>query len=107
MQSALLLIDLQNDYFPGGAMELVGITQAGAKARELLAARRQARRPIFHIQHLALGPGATFFSRIRWGWRFMKASGPLPASRSSKNIIPTPFGTPAYWRRCKPPGWKS
>ncbi len=61
MPSALILIDLQNDYFPGGAMELVGITQAGAKARELLAACRQSRRSIFHIQHLALGPGATFF----------------------------------------------
>ena len=61
MPSALILIDLQNDYFPGGAMELAGITQAGAQARELLAACRQSRLPIFHIQHLALGPGATFF----------------------------------------------
>ena len=61
MKSALILIDIQNDYFPGGAMELVGINQAAAKARELLTACRQARRPIFHVQHLALGPGATFF----------------------------------------------
>ena len=61
MKSALLLIDLQNDYFPGGAMELVDMTQAAANAQKLLAACRQARRPIFHIQHVALGPGATFF----------------------------------------------
>jgi nicotinamidase-related amidase len=61
MNVALLLIDLQNDYFPGGAMELADMTRAAAKARDLLAACRQARRPIFHIQHLALGPGATFF----------------------------------------------
>ena len=58
MKSALILIDIQNDYFPGGAMELAGMSQAAAKARELLAAWREARRPIFHVQHLARGPGA-------------------------------------------------
>ena len=61
MNAALLLIDIQNDYFPGGAMELTGMTQAAAQAREVLFACRQARRPIFHIQHLALGPDAAFF----------------------------------------------
>jgi nicotinamidase-related amidase len=61
MQPALILIDIQNDYFPGGAMELVGMTRAAAQAREVLAAWRQAQRPLFHIQHIALGPGATFF----------------------------------------------
>jgi len=31
MTRALLLVDLQNDYFPGGKMELVGIRQAAAQ----------------------------------------------------------------------------
>src|SRR4030042_3972153 len=61
MKSALLLIDLQNDYFPGGAMELAGMTRAAAHAAEALAAFRQAGRPRFHVQHIALGPGAPFF----------------------------------------------
>jgi nicotinamidase-related amidase len=61
MKSALILIDIQNDYFPGGAMELAGMSQAAANAQKLLTACRQARRPIFPIQHLALGPGAAFF----------------------------------------------
>jgi hypothetical protein len=30
MKSALILIDMQNDYFPGGRMELVGIQDACA-----------------------------------------------------------------------------
>ena len=30
--TALLIIDIQNDYFPGGAMELEGADAAGAKA---------------------------------------------------------------------------
>jgi nicotinamidase-related amidase len=58
---ALLLVDIQNDYFPGGAMELIGSTEAGAQAQTLLQAFRRAGRPIVHIQHLAVRPGATFF----------------------------------------------
>jgi nicotinamidase-related amidase len=61
MKTTLLLIDLQNDYFPGGAMELVGIGEAAANARLLLTAARTASLPIIHIQHLAARPGATFF----------------------------------------------
>jgi nicotinamidase-related amidase len=61
MTQALLLVDIQNDYFPGGAMELVGSLEAGARAGVLLQAFRLAGRPVLHIQHLATRPGATFF----------------------------------------------
>ncbi|MFA5111582.1 MAG: cysteine hydrolase family protein [Desulfobaccales bacterium] len=61
MTSALLLIDIQNDYFSGGAMELAGMDRAAANAHQVLAACRQAHWPIFHVQHLALRPGAAFF----------------------------------------------
>ena len=36
MKTGLILVDIQNDYFPGGAMELVGIREAVTKAKELL-----------------------------------------------------------------------
>ena len=61
MTKALLLIDIQNDYFPGGAMELVGSSIAGAKAGELLQAFRKKALPIIHIQHISTRPGASFF----------------------------------------------
>lgn len=61
MTTALLLIDIQNDYFPDGAMVLEGSVEAGARAGELLAAFRRAGRPVIHIQHVSLQPGATFF----------------------------------------------
>jgi nicotinamidase-related amidase len=61
MTEALVLIDLQNDYFPGGTMELVGAETAVAQAARLLAAFRQKGHPVFHVQHLAARPGATFF----------------------------------------------
>ena len=46
MLSCLLLVDLQNDYYPGGRMELAGIEAAAANARKLLHAFCQARRPV-------------------------------------------------------------
>jgi nicotinamidase-related amidase len=61
MTEALVLIDLQNDYFPGGTMELTGAEPAVAQAARLLAAFRQKGHPVFHVQHLAARPGATFF----------------------------------------------
>ena len=61
MNTCLLLVDLQNDYFPGGTMELAGIEQAAANARQLLDTCRKQNVPIVHIQHIAARPGATFF----------------------------------------------
>lgn len=61
MTTALLLIDIQNDYFPEGALPVVGATEAAARAADLLAAFRQRGLPVIHIQHIAQRPGATFF----------------------------------------------
>lgn len=61
MKSALILIDIQNDYFPGGKMELSGSIEAGLRAGEILSCFRENRMPVVHIQHTSIRPGATFF----------------------------------------------
>jgi len=61
MAQALLIIDIQNDYFPGGRMELAGAEQAAGNARKVLDYFRANKQPIIHIQHIALQPTATFF----------------------------------------------
>lgn len=61
MSECLILIDLQNDYFPGGNMELVDTEKVAAKAQMLLKKFRQAKLPTIHIQHISIQPGATFF----------------------------------------------
>jgi nicotinamidase-related amidase len=91
MKSALILIDIQNDYFPGGAMELAGMNQAAAQAGELLAFYRQARRPIFHVQHLALGPGATFFRPETAGAEIHASLLPLPGEALVQKHYPNAF----------------
>jgi nicotinamidase-related amidase len=57
---ALLIIDLQNDYFEGGANPLSGGIEAASKAKEILNFFRNNNLPVFHIQHLALRPGSSF-----------------------------------------------
>jgi nicotinamidase-related amidase len=61
MNTCLILVDLQNDYFPGGKMELAGIEEAAAHAQLLLNEFRKAKSPVIHIQHISDRPGATFF----------------------------------------------
>ena len=61
MHDCLILVDLQNDYFPGGTMELVGIEEAAANAQALLNEFRKKKAHIIHIQHISARPGATFF----------------------------------------------
>jgi nicotinamidase-related amidase len=61
MKTALLLVDIQNDYFPGGRNEAEGSTQASLKARVLLTTFRERQLPVIHIQHISVRPGAAFF----------------------------------------------
>ena len=61
MTKALLVIDIQNDYFPGGKMQLVGAVEAAKNAAKVQRQFREAGLPVIHVQHIALSPSATFF----------------------------------------------
>ena len=61
MKPALIIIDIQNDYFPGGKMELEGSPAAGVQAARLLEAFRAQGLPLVHVQHVSNRPGASFF----------------------------------------------
>ena len=61
MKTALLIIDIQNDYFPSGKMELENPLEAAKKAYQLLQCFREHKQPTVHIQHVSTRPGATFF----------------------------------------------
>jgi nicotinamidase-related amidase len=61
MKTGLILVDIQNDYFPGGRMELAGMREAGLKAARLLSVFRQRKWPTVHIQHISAQKGAAFF----------------------------------------------
>lgn len=61
MNTALLIIDVQNDYFEGGAMSLVGSDDASENIKLLLQKFRAENQPVIFIQHVATRPDATFF----------------------------------------------
>ena len=56
----LLIIDIQRDYFPGGAFPLVEPEAAANRARDALAKFRASGEPVIHLQHVWDAPDATF-----------------------------------------------
>ena len=61
MNTALLLIDIQNDYFDNGAMPLVDSESASLNAKQILDKFRAGNSLVIHIQHIASRQDATFF----------------------------------------------
>jgi nicotinamidase-related amidase len=53
MTRALVIVDIQRDYFPGGKMPLHEPEAGAAKAGEVLEAFRAKREPVVHVQHLS------------------------------------------------------
>lgn len=62
MSTALIIVDIQNDYFANGKMELVNPDKAAANAAKVLALFRENNKDnIFHVQHIAASPELGFF----------------------------------------------
>jgi len=87
----LLIIDLQNDYFPGGAMELAGADDAVRQAARLLAAFRERGLPVFHVQHVAKRPEATFFRPDTTGVAIHDAVKPVEGESVTVKHFPSSF----------------
>jgi nicotinamidase-related amidase len=91
MTTGLLFVDLQNDYFPGGKMELTGILQASEKAQSLLDHFRKSHLPVFHVQHVSIRPGATFFLPHTEGAKIRGTLEPLAGETVLQKHFPNSF----------------
>lgn len=91
MSTALLVIDIQNDYFPGGAMELVGSIEAGQQARKLIEAFRSKALPVIHVQHIATRPGASFFVPGTHGVEIHPSAAPREGETIIRKNFPNSF----------------
>jgi nicotinamidase-related amidase len=58
---ALIVVDIQNDYFPSGKWPLVGSEEAADNAAKVIAAFRKAGDLVVHIRHEAADADAPFF----------------------------------------------
>ena len=59
---AILVVDLQNEYFPGGKLLLTGIEAASANAARVIAAARASGDRVIHIRHEFPGANTPFFT---------------------------------------------
>lgn len=75
---ALIVIDVQNDYFPGGRWELSGMDAAAANAARVVAAARQAGELVVHIRHEFTTHDAPFFTPGSDGAAIHPIVEPLP-----------------------------
>ena len=91
MSLGLILIDIQNDYFHDGRMELEGSDQAAMNAAKLLEYFRTRQLPIFHIQHLARQAGATFFLPNTAGAEIHRSVQPIGDEKIVQKQYPNSF----------------
>ena len=89
--AALVLVDIQNDYFPGGAMELCGAVAAGGKAALVLERFRRAGAGIVHVRHESARPDATFFLPGTPGADIAACVAPRPGEAVVTKAFPNSF----------------
>jgi len=91
MNTALLLIDIQNDYFPNGRMPLERSIDASLKAQEALHIFRAKQKPAIHIQHISTRPDATYFLPCTKGIEFHANVQPTKNETIIKKHYPNSF----------------
>jgi nicotinamidase-related amidase len=91
MKTGLLLVDVQNDYFPGGKMELVEIEKAAANAAKLLSHFRSSKLPTFHIQHTWEDEASPFFVAGSDGAKIHRSIAPGPNETVIVKHFPNSF----------------
>ena len=90
MKEALVVIDVQNDYFPGGANELKNPLEAEKKILSLISESRKNGRPIVYIQHIN-PPDDYFFLEGSKGAEISERIKPKPEDKVIVKHYPNSF----------------
>ena len=78
MSTALIIVDIQNDYFPNGKMELSKPELAAANAAKVLDwFRKNTKDSVYHVQHIASDHALGFFLPDTTGAEIHKTVLPL------------------------------
>jgi nicotinamidase-related amidase len=91
VKTALLLVDIQREYFAGGAMPLEGALDAALQARNLLVHFRCDHRPAIFVQHVSLSAQATSFVPGSPGVCLYSTIQPLPGEAVIHKHHPNSF----------------
>ena len=90
MKNALILIDIQNDYFIGGKNELYLTKAAAENASKALNYFRDSNLPVFHIQHIS-SPNAAFFLPGTYGAEINSVVAPINDEKVIVKHAPNAF----------------
>lgn len=90
-RAGLILVDFQNDYFPGGRFPLPHAEAAVKQAGILLELARDKKIPLWHIRHIDNDPDATFFLPNTDGVEFHPIVTPLPHEKVIEKHYPNAF----------------
>lgn len=90
MTTALVVVDVQQDYFPGGAFPLVGPEEAAQAAGRVLSAAREAGLVVVHVQHHSVD-GTPFLRPDTPGVRIHPAVTPGPGEALVVKHTPNSF----------------
>ncbi|MBT1623985.1 cysteine hydrolase [Curtobacterium flaccumfaciens pv. oortii] len=91
MTRALLLVDIQLDYFPGGAFPLVEPEAAATAARAVLDSFRAAGDLVVHVFHVSTDADATFFVPGTPGLDFHPSVAPVDGEPILEKHAPNSF----------------
>ncbi|MBX3708543.1 MAG: isochorismatase family protein [Gammaproteobacteria bacterium] len=91
MNTALLMLEFQNDYFPNGRIPLDKSLEACAKAEVILHACREKKLLIIHAQHISTHPDATYFLPCTKGTDFYSSVQPVKNETIIKKHYPNSF----------------
>ena len=105
-ERALIVIDIQNDYFAGGKMALEGPDAAAAQAARALERFRREQLPLVHVRHLSVRPGSTFFIPGTAGAEIHESVQPRAGERVIEKNFPNSFRATELDRLLKDAGAK-
>lgn len=93
--NALILIDIQKEYFKGGKRELNQPEAATENAKRILEHFREKTSLCFSFNISIARRGRHLFSRARTGLRFIRTYHPFPGNVLWSSMHPTAFTRPA------------
>ena len=91
MKQALLLVDVQNDYFESGKSELFNTVKTLDNIWKILTKFRENNSTVIHIQHVNIRDEATFFLPNTEGVEINEKVAPLKSEHLIKKHFPNSF----------------
>ncbi|KNC12674.1 cysteine hydrolase [Pantoea sp. RIT-PI-b] len=89
-QTAVIVIDIQNEYFPGGKMPIPDGMQALKNSKRIVEFAHKNKMPVFFVQHLGDADGPLFAKGSRFA-EFHKDLQPAKGDRVISKATPSSF----------------